>query len=475
MKEGGWIVRGSAETEADYKARVNGSVLFNGYKRTSGYLTGQVFRKDLTITEESELRPMFERMRNDIDLQGNDIRTFAQKFFTQAIDEGARFILVQYPTIRMNDQGEYFDPQSEQWRKRTMAVDMENGWRPYFLDFGYDQLLGWRYEYMNGVKVLTQLRILETVNDFGELDIDDKKIRQVRIFERGTWATWRESVEGERATDWILVDSGQTSIPDIPLAVFMPGEQLTDLTAIPALEDLAYLNLRHWQATADQHVLMSYVRRPPWFGRGLVNDGESVTFGPGRMVHSNDPASDLRSVGVDPSSVEAGRGELKDLEERMSLYGLQMLTPALRASGGAKTATQSQQESSESVSQLQNWAQSLKDCFDQAFKFAAMFEGLAAGEEPEVKLPVDFQPGMGLEPQTLITAVERGIIPKQIAFEEFQRRGLVAESYEWQDVQGMLSRDDVAPASLPPLSNSLGVLTSSSQREARLTQTGQGV
>lgn len=473
MRKGGWIARGKAEDRADYESRVAGAVLFNGFNRTLGYLTGQVFKKDLEITEESPLRDLFKRMEYDIDLQGNDMRTFAQKFFMDALRDGARFILVQYPSVRMNEQGQYYDEASGQWAARTQEVDRMMGWRPYFTALGYDEILGWRYEYMNGVRVLTQLRILENVIEPGDLDVDDEVIQQVRLLERGRWSTWQRSRETKGDEAWYMVDEGETSIDEIPLAVFMPGEMISGLTAVPALEDLAYLNWRHFVATADQNVLMQYVRRPPWFGKALVAEGEPVDFGPGRMIHSTDRDASLASVGVDPASVEAGRGELKDLEERMSLFGLMMLTPTLRASGG-KTATQAQQESSESVSQLQSWARGLKDCFDQAIKYAAMYEGVEAGEEPEVRLPVDFQPGMGLEPQALITAVERGIIPRQIAFEEFKRRGLISESYLWEDVMAMLGREDVGAFDALPGLNPMALLQSASNQERQLTgqQTG---
>lgn len=470
MKAGRWIRQNGAETQADYELRVDGSILFNGYKRTNGYLTGQVFKKDLEISEDSPLVDLFERMKHDVDLQGNDIRTFAQKFFSDALNEGARMLLVQYPTIRMDEQGNYWEEETGEWRRKTAKVDQDKGWRPYFVPIGYDQILGWRYEYENGVKVLTQLRLTETVTEKGELDVDDEEIKQVRVFERGSWSTWRKSSEDDEDS-WTLYDEGKTSIKEIPLAVFMPGEQLSDLTAIPALEDLAYLNLRHWQATADQHVLMSFVRRPPWFGRSLVNDGEAVPFGPGKMVHSSDPAALLQSVGVDPSSVEAGRGEMKDLEERMGLYGLIMLTPALRSGSSSKTATQSQQETNESSSQLHSWAQSLKDCFDQALKFAAMFEGIETGSEPEVELNIELQPGLGLDPSLLITAFEKGLLPRQVVFDEFKRRGMISDVLDWEDVLGMLQREDVGPTQMPEQSDEvLDFVRQVSEREQVLVE-----
>ncbi len=455
MQEGGYIRKGSAETSTDYQIRVTDAYLFNGYTRTRGYLTGQVFRKDITITEDSELKGLFVRMKNDIDLQGNNMRTFAQEFFQNGLDEGVRFLLVQYPSIKM-DGDNYYDEDLGEWRRRTKKADEENGWRPYFVQFGLDQLLGYRFEYQNGVKVLTQLRIMENITQHGVIDVEDEEIEQVRVIERGKWTTYRKA-DKEKET-WTAHGEGTTSIEDIPLAIWMPGDIITDMTAIPALEDLAMLNKRHFVATADQNVLMSFVRRPPWFGKNLVEQGESVQFGPGRMVHSTSPDAVLQSVGVDVSSVEAGRGELKDLEERMGIYGLMMLVPTLRASGG-KTATQAQQESTESVSQLTDWALSLKDCFDNALKFAAMYEDIEIGDEPELKINTEFQPGMGLEPQILVQAVEKGIIPKQVAFDEFKRRGLVSDVYDWEDVKAMIEDDTRSmpgPEGIPGLADMMG-------------------
>jgi hypothetical protein len=185
---------------------------------------------------------------------------------------------------------------------------------------------------------------------------------------------------------------------------------------------------------------MAFVRRPPWFGKMLVNDGETVVFGPGRLVHSTNESASLVSVGVEPQSVEAGRNELKDLEGRMSVYGLMMLTPQANVAGN-KTATEAGQETTESISQLKAWALSFKDCFDQGLKYAGMYEQMDVGGEPEIEVNTDFQPGLGLAPAEIIQAVDRKLIPKQIAIEEFQRRGLVSDVYDWVEISAMIANE----------------------------------
>jgi hypothetical protein len=138
--------------------------------------------------------------------------------------------------------------------------------------------------------------------------------------------------------------------------------------------------------------------------------------------------------------VEAGRQELKDLEGRMSVYGLMMLTPQASVAGN-KTATEATQDTTESISQLKAWALSFKDTFDQGLKYAGMYEQMDVGGEPEVEVNTDFQPGLGLAPAEIIQAVERGLIPKQMAVEEFQRRGLVSDVYDWVEISAMIANE----------------------------------
>lgn len=442
MREAGetYIVRGSAEGVKDHSARVNGSILFGGYKRTVGYLTGQVFSKDVGISEDSPSKERFQAIEWNADLAGNNLRTFSQEVFEFGLNDGVSFVYVDHPVVRMrrNDNGvsEYYNDITESWELKNAEADAKNNWRPFFVRLSYDDILGGRYEIINGVKKLVLLRVKERVLALrGETEVDDEYVEQEKRIFPGRVEVWRETLEG--AT--FLYDEFETKLQEIPLAVFMPGEQISDFTAQPALEDLAFLNLRHWQATADQVCLMSFVRRPPWFGRSLVQDGETIAFGPGRLVHSTSPDAALQSVGVDVGSVEAGRGELKDLEERMSIYGLMMLTPT-RALGN-KTATQASKEGAETTSQLKDWALGLKDCLDNALRFAAMYMDIPEGQEPVSEVNTEFNPVDGLEPATMIIAVEKGLLPKQIVYEELKERGLLIKPYDWEDVKAMYEDD----------------------------------
>ena len=123
----------------------------------------------------------------------------------------------------------------------------------------------------------------------------------------------------------------------------------------------------------------------------------------------------------------------------MSLYGLMTLQPNYNA--GAKTAFQSQQETTESTSLLKDWALGCQDALDNAFKFAAMWMGLDVGQEPLINVNTEFNPAFGMAPEMMLRAVEMMVLSRQQVHEELKRRGLIGENWDWQDVKAMIEDD----------------------------------
>jgi len=437
-----YLPKQSAEHPDDYKIRLNGGYLFNGYRRTRNYLTGLVFSEPVKVSDDSANKEQFQVIEYDVDQQGNNLRTWAQTFFESGVDQGLAGILVDFPQVETrteNGRLEFWDEDRETWRPKTAAVDAEKGWRPFFVLVEQSSILGMRYVYEDGKKILDQIRILEVVVDnHGDFDNEDEEVEQVRVLHRGSWQVYRKAKDKTGKESVYLHSEGDTSLDEIPIAFFKPGEDL-GAAAAPALEDLAQLNRRHWQATCDQVSLMSFVRRPPWFGKLLTDSDGNVEFGPGRLVHAMDAQADLKSVSVNPDAVDKGKEELMTLEEKMALYGLMTLQPNYNA--GAKTAFQSQQETTESTSLLKDWALGCQDALDNAFKFAAMWMGLEVGQEPLINVNTEFNPAFGMAPEMMLRAVEMMVLSRQQVHEELKRRGLIGENWDWQDVKAMIEDD----------------------------------
>lgn len=430
-----YLPKQSAEHIDDYQIRLKSGYLYNGYKRTRNYLTGLVFSEPVKISEDSPSKEKFEMIESDVDQQGNNLRTWGQSLFESGIDDGMVAVLVDYPQVKTrteNGRFEFYDAEQGIWRIKTSGIDEEKGWRPFFVIVHQQDILGLRFVYENGKRILDTIRILERVVDVpGEFDNNDVKTEQVRVLRRGSWEIYRKDDKG----NVFLHDAGKTSIPEIPIAFFSPGEQIGDAFS-PALEDLAQLNKRHWQATCDQVSLMAFVRRPPWLGKLLTDSDGNVEFGPGRMCHSMDSSADLKSVSVNPDAVDKGQEELTSLEEKMSLYGL--VTLQQNYNSGSKTAYQSQQETTESTSVLKDWAMACKDAIDNALMFAGMWMGIKDGQEPFVHINTDFNPAFGLDPDLILKAIDMGVISREQAHQEFKRRGLIGDHWDWEDVKAMI-------------------------------------
>src|SRR5262249_43981635 len=141
----------------------------------------------------------------------------------------------------------------------TVADEQAAGNRPYLVHVKAENLIGWKSETVNGAERLTQVRIKECVlepdGEFGE-----KEVEQIRVLEPGRWRIFRKAMSGADAGKWVSFREGVSSVTDkITLATvyinrtaFMCGE--------PPLEDLADLNVAHWQSSSDQRNILHVAR-----------------------------------------------------------------------------------------------------------------------------------------------------------------------------------------------------------------------
>ena len=458
MRDAGerYIPKRSGESDKKWRSRVDDAVLHNAYARTVGYLTGQVFSKDVVLDAAGETLPEpYAAMFEDVDLQGNSLSVWAARFFADAVNSKANLVLVEFPQVetRTNEAGrlEYLDAATGEYVPKTAEADAQNGWRPYFVSIPTACVLGWRIETINGRQTITQFRFKERViEEQGQFDVEDEYCEQVRVLYRGRYEIWRKvetgTTNGEET--WAVWKEGTVSMPEIPLATFFPSGNEMGLVTLPALEDLAHLNRRHWQATAEHNELMRFVRAPGLFlagGTVDANGASTMPWGPGILSVDTNPEAKISPIGVDAASVTASRQELKDIEEAMALYGLQLLMPKT----GDVTATEKALGASESDSTLKRWALGLKDCLEQAFTFAGQWVG-AEELAPSVSVNTEYHMLTGVDPATIIAATEKGIIPKEMAFNEFKRRGLLPDDADWQDAEAMFEAQNRQGAAVTP-------------------------
>lgn len=438
MRQAGteYLQKGQAEAQADYDYRLAHTFLIDSYVRTLNYLTGQVFSRDPAIEGPSA---EFAAFAEDVDQRGNNLAVWSQQVFRAGIHAGVTFILADYSKVKTREGAfgtEYFDEQSETWKPRTVAARQSNGWGPYLVHVPASDVIDAWWEIVNGRPTLTHFRFFESV-DAQKDEWTRETIRQIRVLTPGAWQTFRETKTKNGKSGWVEHESGTTTLTEIPVAIFAPGERIGMSTARPALEGLAELCEQHWQASSGHRVMMDWLRRPILFGKAMSHeDGFTLPAAPGLGLHASDPNADLRPVNVvPPDAVNVSSADLQSLETQMGLYGLRLMTPKY----GAVTAYQVRREASESDSALTRWALAFQDALEQALVFVGKW---IDQEPPSVTVNTEFDVMLDdIEASTLMSAVQAGIVPKQLAFAEIKRRGLVRSEMDWEEAQAMMEQD----------------------------------
>ena len=432
-----YLSKGSAEPHGDYDYRLANTFLTDSYKRTLNYLTGQVFKKAPQLDQAASAD--IEAWSEDVDRKGNNLAVFSQKAFRAGLDAGAVFIYSDYSSVKTvdTDSGPMFEDKDGTLKPRTLAAAKAMGWGPYWVEVQADQVIDAWFDTVDGKPTLIHFRYLESVEEQKD-EWTREIVEQVRVLSRGSWQVWRKQKGADGKMEWMPYDQGTTTMPEIPLSAFLPGEPLTEYTAQPALMGLAELCLQHWQSSSGHRSMMDWLRRPIVFGKCLSHeDGFILPAAPGVGLHSSDPGADIKAVNVIPTdAVTSSAADLQALETKMGLYGLQLMMPR----SGNVTASQIRRESAESDSALQRWAGAFQDTLENALRFTALWLGEKDG--PAITVNSDFDDMLDdVEANVIMLAVDKGIISKQLAFETLKRRGLISTDQEWEEMKAQVEND----------------------------------
>jgi len=385
-----WLPREAAESWTAWRARLNRTVLFNGFARTVQTLAGRPFQRPVTLVDCAD---EMARLATDIDRQGTPIGALAGHLLQALLTDGLVHILVDRPT---------------------------RGGRPYFVVVRATQLIGARRD-ADGLSEI-RIRELQTrpVGRFGE-----EQVPSIRRIDRTGWDVWQPvnatagaAVGGE----WRVVAEGRHDFGAVPL-VTMNTAPTGFMKARPPLIDLAWLNLAHWQSSSDQRHILHVARVPILFARALqVADGQ-MEIGPNRLVSADDPAADLRFVEHSGAAIAAGRQDLVDLEDRMAVLGLDML----RHQPGDVTATARAIDAAQTHATLSAIVQVLREGMGGALEIMANMMDLPDGSAGSLVMsqqsPV--RDGGAAEADLLLRARLAGEISQSAFLGEIERRGIL--------------------------------------------------
>lgn len=415
------------ETTRGWQCRLNGNVLFNFYELTLDQLAAKPFQEPIAVGED--VPEAVEEMLEDIDLQGNTLDAFAMTWFREALRGAFAGVLVDFPrVVPMVDEAGEPIPAS--------VADVE-GLRPYCVLVQPEQILSIRTERIGGAEKIVHLRIMEDVvipDGF-----DEHCIEQIREIGIGYVRLWRRADPKRTNSRWTVAEEWQTTGPDVPFVLFYTDQEGL-ACGKPPLDDLAFLNVRHWQSMSDQIRALTVSRFPMLVVKGVYAEGTGaiLRIGP-EQAYNVPPDGDLKWLESTGSAIEQGRNELSDLEERMSAYGAQLL----RKKPGTATATARALDTAEAMSPLQSMALSFQSALEQVLSFMAQWAG-AGDEGGSVTVYSDFHGADMADAESLgalANARAIGDISRSAYIEELKRRNILVEDYDPDEDKAALDEE----------------------------------
>ena len=406
-----YLPRNEIESPKNYGARLKRSVLFNGYRKTVEDFCGRVFRNPVVLSDD--VNEQFKQWSKSISFQGEALTDFGERVFTDGLQAGISYVYVETPVVK---------DQLNLEQEESLNV------RPYFVHIPAERILGWKSSVLGGRTVLNQVRIFETVSDTSQSaynEFKDTPVNQVRVLERNdgfvSSSIYREDSKG----DWVIVESNYIDIDEIPLVPFYASRH-SFMAGKPPLEDLADLNIRHWQSDSDLSNTLRYVANPILFGKGF-GETKELMIANSSAILMGDSEADLKYVELQGNSVSSVSDYVSQLEFRMEAMGLQLLV----VKGGPQTATGEIRNETKEMSKLGMMAARFEEALENCYVLASKLSGVE-WSPGSIKVNSDLT-SFDLSPgvlNLLLGAVNSGKISVETFWDEMRRRGLLMDTFD---------------------------------------------
>jgi len=398
-----YLPREDKEEPLRYKARLARSVLYSALSDTVDKLTAKPFSRPIVV--ESELPDPLNSLLPDADGTGRSITNFAADVFWDALAYGKSHVLVDFPDAS---------------GVRTLAEERDLGLRPTFTHIRARDLIGWREENNS----LTQIRYVRWVmrprGEFG-----DQEVEQVVVWTPEWISEYEQNSEGK----WVQVSQKANTLGKIPLATLYTN-RVGFMESEPPLDDLAWLNLLHWQSSSDQRNILRFARMGILFAKGFTQEeiDDGITVSVNSLNFSTRADSDLKWVEHRGTAIEAGAKDLRELEERMEVLGLQ---PLIERSSHT-TATGMAINENKAHTSIQAWITSAEALIRLAFEYAADWSAVQLPEDAKFDIFSDF--GISVRAANnvahLIAARKAREITRETFLQELKRYAVLDESLD---------------------------------------------
>lgn len=422
------------EADATYGERLARNVLLNMTELTLDSWVGRPFSDLVKFSEE--IPEHVVDLMEDVDLQGNNVTVFARQWFKEGLAKGFAHVLIDFPRVQYEVNGE------GGLTPRTMADDRRDNLRPYWSLVKPENVIFAHAEIIDGVEVLTHVRIREEiVEQVGYAEVIKQRIR---VIEPGIQQVFElQKTTKKKKEEWVLIEEFGYDLDIIPLVTFYANRE-GFMIAKPPLSDLADLNIAHWQSSSDQRAVLTVARFPILAVSGATDEEGKLTIGPNNFLSTPDARGKFYYVEHSGKAIEAGRQDLIDLQEQMGNYGAEFL----KKRPGNTTATARALDSSEAVSPLQD----MVIRFEDALNLAKAYTSKWLGEDDIGRFEVhkEFGPEeiISADLTALSKARETRDISRMTFLVELQRRGVINDDVDLEEDAEQLEQEMLAFAAM---------------------------
>jgi hypothetical protein len=403
------------EDDDNYRERLDRATLKNYTLRTLENLTGKAF-KDPPQLNEDVPEPLV-KLLDDVDVEGTGWTVFARTWFREALAKAMAYVLVDFTRTEV--------PEGQ--KERTLADDDRDGVRPFWRMYCPEDVIFQRKELIGGVWKFTHVRLLEREmvpdGEWGE-----RLVLRIRVLEIGSFTVYElKRVGRSRKQTWQRVDGGPMGIDEIPLVDFYTSKDGLG-EGKPPLEDLAFLNVEHWQSSSDQRNILTVTRFPMLAvsGASASDSDKPVIVGPRKWLSVSDPNGRIYYVEHAGAAIQAGSTDLSTLEDQMASYGAEFL----RTRPGAASATGRVLDSAEAISPLQAMGLDFKDALERLIALTGKWLKIEETGTVDFDVKPDLSLGDGKDLDIIDSARDRGDISRVAFLAELSRRDILSPQFD---------------------------------------------
>jgi hypothetical protein len=379
------------EDGADYNDRLKRSF----FKRKFGIAIDAFAGLLSNFTLSGELPQSLSDNINNVDRQGNDLKTFLLNCDINALIDGYCLIYTDFPKQPIDELGYPAIVNAAQEREYNM--------RPYFVCIEARNVVNWRLSKDGSCLSMVTLREIgwEDEGDYGV-----KEVEYHRVIYPGYYELFRKHEEGLEP-----IETGATSLDFIPIVYYSCSTNRGRFqNTPPPLLDLAELNLQLYRKESEKDELMHKCNIP------LLQVKEIIVQNPG-MPAQRQPKPDKIYVGantclwnveakyVEPTGSALGLTieDIKNLEDAMAMRTLEFLTMNDKAQ---KTATEIVHSAAPLSANLSTMIHAKESNVQQIFEHWEAYLPPSTEMEPE-----EVEAGISIDEGIIQTA----IAPAQIA------------------------------------------------------------